>query len=125
MNRSLTVVFAAAALNLVIGGYNYWKHRAHAGWLSATGHIESSNLRNEQKDAYLLEMLQGGVFVAEVAYSYPFEGTYYSGRSDMVFRNETKHGIMSTGTGRAKAFVCGTIPKPGTPSDRAGNCELP
>lgn len=90
MNRSLIVVFAAAALNLVIGGYNYWKHRAHAGWLSATGHIESGNLRNEQKDAYLLEMLQGGAFVAEVAYSYPFEGTYYSGRSDVVFRNETE-----------------------------------
>jgi hypothetical protein len=84
------LVFSTAVFNLVIAGYNYWKHRVHAGWLPVTGHIESSDMRNEKKDSYLLEMLQGSAFVAEIAYSYPLEGTYYSGRSDVVFRTETE-----------------------------------
>ena len=90
MNYSLLVIFVAAAMNLVIGGYNYWKHRLHAGWLLVTGHIESSDLRNDQKDSYLLEMLQRAALVAEVAYSYPVDGTYYSGRSDVAFRDEAE-----------------------------------
>jgi len=90
MNHSVIVVFAAGALNLGIAGYNYWKHRVHAGWLPATGHIESSDLRNDQKDSYLLEMLQRDALVAEVAYSYAVEGTYYAGYSDVAFRKEAE-----------------------------------
>ncbi len=87
---TLIVVFAAAALNLVIGGYNYWTHRVHSGWGTAPGHVESSDLRNDQKDSYLLEMLQRGALVAEVAYSYLVGGSYFSGRNDVVFRDEAE-----------------------------------
>jgi len=87
---ALIVLFAAAALNLVIGAYNYWKHRVHSGWLTTPGHVEASDLRNDQKDSYLLEMLQRGALVAEVAYSYPVGGSYYSGRNDVVFRDEAE-----------------------------------
>jgi hypothetical protein len=87
---TLILVFSSAALNLVIAGYNYWKHRAHAGWLQATGHIEASDLRNDQKDSYLLEMLQRDALVAEVAYSYPVGGSYFSGHNDVVFRDEAE-----------------------------------
>jgi uncharacterized protein DUF3592 len=87
---SLIVVFATAALNLVIAGYNYWKHRVQAGWLPVVGHIESSDLRNDQKDSYLLEMLQRDVLVAEIAYSYPVAGNYYAGQSDVLFRDEAQ-----------------------------------
>ncbi len=88
MNHLLIVVFATAVVNLVIAGYNCWKHRVHVGWLPVTGHIESSGLRNDQKDSYLLEMLQRDALVAEVAYSYAVEGTFYSGYSDVAFRKE-------------------------------------
>lgn len=84
----LVLVFATAALNLGIAGYNYWTHRVHDGWLPVTGHIETSDLRNDQKDSYLLEMLQRDALVAEVAYSYLVGGSYYSGHNDVVFRNE-------------------------------------
>ena len=87
---ALIVVFVAAALNLVIGCYNYWKHRVHSGWLTASGHVEASDLRNDQKDSYLLEMLQRGALVAEVAYSYAVGGSYFSGHNDVVFRDETE-----------------------------------
>ena len=90
MNHWLIVVFATAVVNLFIAGYNYWKHRVHADWLPITGRIESSDLRNDQKDSYLLEMLQRDALVAEVAYSYAVEGTYYSGYSDVVFRKEAE-----------------------------------
>jgi len=86
----LVLVFATAALNLVIAWYNYWKHRVHSRWLPATGHVETSDLRNDQKDSYLLEMLQRDALVAEVAYSYPVGGSFYSGHSDMVFRDEAE-----------------------------------
>jgi hypothetical protein len=33
-------------------------------------------------------MLQRDALVAEVAYSYPVGGSYYSGRNDIVFRDE-------------------------------------
>jgi hypothetical protein len=85
---TLVLVFAAAALNLGIAAYNYWKHRVHAGWLPVTGHIETGDLRNDQKDSYLLEMLQGGVSVAEVFYSYAVGGSFCSGHNDVVFRDE-------------------------------------
>lgn len=55
---TIVLLFGTGVLNLVIAGYNYWKHRAHAGWLQATGHIETSDLRNDQKDSHLLELLQ-------------------------------------------------------------------
>jgi hypothetical protein len=87
---ALVLVFATAALNLGIAGYNYWKHRVHVGWVPVTGHIESSDLRNDQKDSYLLEMLQRDALVAEVAYSYPVGGSYYSGHNDVVFRDEAE-----------------------------------
>jgi uncharacterized protein DUF3592 len=87
---TLVLVFAAAALNLVIAGFNYWKHRVHSAWLTVTGNIETSDLRNDQKDSYLLEMLQRAALVAEVAYSYPVGDAYYSGRSDRVFRDEAE-----------------------------------
>jgi hypothetical protein len=85
---TLILVFTAAALNLGIAAYNDWKHRVHAGGLPVTGHIETSDLRNDQKDSYLLEMLQGGASVAEVFYSYPVGGSFYSGHNDVVFRDE-------------------------------------
>ena len=81
-------LFAGAALNLTVAVFNYWKHRIHSGWLRATGNIESSDLRNDQKDSYLLEMLQREALVAEVGYSYPVGGSYYSGYNDIVFRDE-------------------------------------
>ena len=87
---TLVLLFATAALNLVIAGYNYWKHRVHAHWLAATGQIETSGLRNDQKDSYLLEMLQRGALVAEVSYSYPVADSYYSGHNDVVFRDEAE-----------------------------------
>ena len=87
---ALVLVFATAALNLGIAGYNYWKHRVHVSWVPVTGHIESSDLRNDQKDSYLLEMLQRDALVAEVAYSYPVGGSYYSGHNDVVFRDEAE-----------------------------------
>lgn len=87
---SLVLVFVAAALNLVIAWYNYWKHRLHSGWLPATGHVETSDLRNDQKGSYFLEMLQRDALVAEVAYSYPVGGSYFSGHSDVVFRDEAE-----------------------------------
>jgi hypothetical protein len=87
---TLLLLFGTGALNLVIAGYNYWKHRTHAGWLPATGHVETSDLRNDEKDSYLLEMLQRDALVAEVAYSYPVGGSYYSGHNDVVFRDEAE-----------------------------------
>ena len=81
-------LFAGAGLNLVVAAFNYWKHRIHTGWLRATGNIESSDLRNDQKDSYLLEMLQRDALVAEVGYSYSVGGSYYSGYNDVVFRDE-------------------------------------
>ncbi|HKV81693.1 MAG TPA: DUF3592 domain-containing protein [Candidatus Sulfotelmatobacter sp.] len=85
---AITSLFAAAALNLAVGVFNYRKHRIRTGWLRATGNVESSNLRNDQKDSYLLEMLQREAMVAEVAYSYPVCGSYYSGYDNVVFRDE-------------------------------------
>jgi hypothetical protein len=87
---ALVLVFAIAALNLGIAGYNYWKRRVHVGWLPVTGHIETSDLRNDQKDSHLLEMLQRDALIAEVAYSYPVGGSYYSGHNDVVFRDEAE-----------------------------------
>jgi hypothetical protein len=87
---ALVLFLAGAALNLVIAGYNYGKHRVRVGWLQAPGQIETSNLRNDEKDSYLLEMLQGAASVAEVSYSYAVAGSYYSGRNDVVFRDETE-----------------------------------
>jgi len=81
-------LFAAAALNVGVGAFNYWKHRIRRGWVQATGNIESSDLRNDQKASYMLEMLQREALVAEVAYSYRVEGSYYSGYNDVVFRDE-------------------------------------
>ena len=86
----LVVLLAAAVLNLVIGCYNYWKHRVHSGWLATPGRVEASDLRNDQKDSYLLEMLQRGALVAEVAYSYPVGGSYFSGHYDVVFKDEAQ-----------------------------------
>ena len=77
-------------MNLVIAGYNYWKHRVHSDWLTATGHIETSDLRNDQKDSHLLGMLEREALVAEIAYSYPVGGTYYSGHNDVMFRDEAE-----------------------------------
>lgn len=87
---ALVLLFTAAVLSLGIAGYNYWKHRVHAGWLQVNGHIETSDLRNDQKDSYFLEMLQGAALVAEVGYSYLIGGAYYSGHSDVVFRDEAE-----------------------------------
>ena len=81
-------LFATAALNLAVSVSNYWKHQVQIGWLRATGNIESSDLRNDQKDSYLLEMLQREALVAEVAYSYPVYGSYYSGYDNVVFTDE-------------------------------------
>jgi len=88
--HALVFIFAAAALNLTVAAFNFWKHRSHSAWRTTTGHIESSDLRNDQKDSYFLEMLQRNVLVAEVAYSYPVEGSYYSGHNDTVFRDEAE-----------------------------------
>jgi hypothetical protein len=63
--------------------------------LPAKGHIETSDLRNDQKDSHLndqkdshlLEMVQRAALVAEVGYSYLVGGAYYSGHSDVVFRD--------------------------------------
>jgi len=87
---ALIPLFAGAAVNLAVAGYNYWKHRVHVAWVPVNGHIESSNLRNDQKDSYLLEMLQRDALVAEVAYSYQVAGSYYSGHNDVVFRDEAE-----------------------------------
>ena len=90
MPVSALALLFAAALNFGIAGYNFWKQRVHVGWVPATGHVESSDLRNDQKDSYLLEMLQRDALVAEVAYSYLVGGSYYSGHNDVVFADETE-----------------------------------
>jgi len=80
----------------------------HSGWLPATGHVETSDLRNDQKDSYLLEMLQRSALVAEVAYSYPVGGSFYSGRSDVVFRDEAE---ALNYTERHRKGVASTLPR--------------
>jgi hypothetical protein len=88
--HTLVLVFTGAVMSLGIAGNNYWKHRVHAGWLAVKGHIETSDLRNDQKDSHLLEMRQGAALVAEVGYSYLVGGAYYSGHSDVVFSDEAE-----------------------------------
>jgi len=87
---SIILAFCTAALNLGIAVYNYWHNRARSGWMLVTGRVESSDLRNDQKDSYLLEMLERSALVAEVGYSYSVGGSYYAGHGSKVFRDEAE-----------------------------------
>jgi hypothetical protein len=117
---SLVLVFVAAALNLVIAGYNYWKHHVHSDWLPASGHVETSDLRNDQKDSYLLEVLERSALVAEVAYSYPVGGSFYSGHSDVAFRDEAE-AWNYVDRHRKDPVRVYYDPEPRTLNDRAGS----
>jgi hypothetical protein len=86
----IILAFCTAAINLGVAFYNYWHNRVRSGWMLVTGHVESGDLRNDQKDSYLLEMLERSALVAEVGYSYSVGGSYYAGHRTRAFRDEAE-----------------------------------